>query len=345
MLYVDDRRRGLHGIGRFARESVAHLATPYRSLGARGNPARPLDVINRFFFIVWGSYVIYTPGFNAGLTRARQVVTVHDLIHLSSSEERSRAKVLYYERVDRPTVLRAGVVVTVSPTSATAIAEWLGDERVRVVDVGNGCADVFFDPPAAEPVQDSPPHQLQLLWVGSMKPHKRPEVAMRLLAALPAATLTMVTNELDAVRALAAAQGVSSDRIEIVPDCTDEQLRSLYGAAPSCRRSPRESVWDWRRSTPTSGRRLCTPCRRLTRARRRAGRSGTHGARSAVASTRCSRARRQSDPVVRSGFDYSARDRFPLTERARAPRFRQRRSDRHPRAPRGPSAHPYGSPS
>lgn len=228
MLYVDDRRRGMHGIGRFARESVSHLTMPYRSLGARGNPARPLDVVNAARLPLRRSDTIYTPGFNAGLTRARQIVTVHDLIHLSSDEERSRVKTLYYERVVRPTVTRAGLVVTVSPTSAIAIAEWLDDDRVRIVDVGNGCAEVFFDPPPDDPETRPSSDGLRLLWVGSMKAHKRPETAMRLLGALPTATLTMVTNELDAVRSLAAAHGVPSDRIETVPECTDEQLRSLY---------------------------------------------------------------------------------------------------------------------
>lgn len=222
-LYVDDRPRGKHGIGRFAREVLDRISSPRRSLGAQGNPARPRDLLEPHRLLLDDRAVVYTPGFNAGLTRAQQVVTLHDLIHLETPSERTRMKTLYYERVVRPTVRRAGLVVTVSPTSADVIGDWLSDPTVTVADVGNGCADVFFSDrvPAA-------PDTLRLLYVGSMKPHKRVDVAFETLARLPGATLTLVTNELEEVRRQAVAAGVDEARVRVEPDCSDERLLELY---------------------------------------------------------------------------------------------------------------------
>lgn len=227
-LFLDDRPRGKHGIGRFARETMGRMAIPHHSLGARGNPAHPRDVIAPARLRLGRGDVVYTPGFNAGLTRAEQVVTLHDLIHLQDPQERSLLKSAFYERVVRPAVTRAGVVVTVSQTSERVVRDWLGNPRVRVVDVGNGCSDQFFRPwdrPATSTA-------LGLLYVGSMKPHKDPETVFRAAARLPEATLTVVSNETDTVSRLAEQHGIV-DRVRMRPDCSDDELRALY-ATSSC---------------------------------------------------------------------------------------------------------------
>jgi hypothetical protein len=142
-LYVDTSRIGLHGIGRYSREVVDRLDGDWLDLGQRLRRPLVIDAVNPKRMSLRPSDTVYGPGFNAGLTRATQLLTVHDLIHLRVKSEGSRLKTLYYERIVRPAIRRAGSVFTVSKTSADELDEWLADDSIDVINTGNGVSSAF----------------------------------------------------------------------------------------------------------------------------------------------------------------------------------------------------------
>lgn len=221
-VFVDARREGQHGIARFGREVVTRMRTPMLRLGGPRDALSPLDLLNPHRLTLRPSDVVFSPGFHAGLTRARQLLTLHDLIQLEDKEERGRKKALYYQRIVRPAVLRAGRVLTVSETSRRAIDRWLRG-AVPVIDVGNGCSDLFFSTPAAA-------RRTGLLYVGALKPHKNPKVAFAGLAAVPDARMTVVTNDIDDAERLIAQYDVGK-QVNLRTGVSDMELAGLYSSS------------------------------------------------------------------------------------------------------------------
>jgi glycosyltransferase involved in cell wall biosynthesis len=222
---VDERWGGEHGIGRFATEVVARLNLPWSALGGGGSPTSVLDVLNVRRAKLPASSVLYSPGFNAGLTLARQILTIHDLIHLQIPSEKSFAKALYYNQVVRRAIKRAGIVMTVSATSAHAIAEWLGAPDVEIVVVGCGRSTAFaLEGPAAS--FDRP----TFLYVGNLKPHKNVDVLFAALALRPDYELLVVTSDVDQAETAVAAAGLTG-QVSIRTGVSDDELASLYRGA------------------------------------------------------------------------------------------------------------------
>jgi glycosyltransferase involved in cell wall biosynthesis len=220
---VDERWGGEHGIGRFATEVVARLELPWRPLGGGGSPTSVLDVINPRRARLKASALVYSPGFNGGLTLARQVLTIHDLIHLQIPSEKSAAKTLYYNLVVKDAIKRAGVVMTVSTTSARAIAEWLSAPAVRIVVCGRSAA---FAPDGAATEFDRP----TFIYVGNLKPHKNVDVLFEAMAKRPDYDLIVVTSDVDQADASVAAAGLTG-RVSIRTGVSDEELAALYRGA------------------------------------------------------------------------------------------------------------------
>ena len=221
---IDTSWHGRHGISRFSSEVLRRVHIPRRFVTGGASPASPGDIVAPWRRRLDKHDVVFTPGFNAGLTRARQVLTLHDLIHLEDDEEGSLAKRAYYERLVRPAVRRAGTVLTVSETSRKAITTWLRDDSVDVVNVGNGCSDLFFQPTTAQR------SGRDFLYVGNLKPHKNPGPVFAGLKLVPDARLTVVTSDVEGVHALGRAHGVH-DRVRAVGSLSDHELRELYAAS------------------------------------------------------------------------------------------------------------------
>ena len=224
MIYVDDRRAGNHGIARFAREVLARLSDRVPDLvrlPVRGSATTPPDCVRPGRLRPTSRDVILSPGPNAGISRAVQLVTLHDLIHLQSG---SRLRSLYYQRVLRPTILRAGRVLTVSDASREAIEDWLGAQAtsVDVEVVGNGCSSAFTPEGDAEAF-DRP----TLTMVSNAKPHKNVEVVFRALARCGDLGMVVVGPSPEAMSALAARADVA-DRVEVRRDVSDAELARLY---------------------------------------------------------------------------------------------------------------------
>lgn len=222
-LYVDARWRGMHGIARFSSNVVKSLDVPHVLLDGQLSPTSPLDVAWLGRVAPRRSDVLFTPGFNAGVCRAPQVLTVHDLIHLRNSEV-SPQKRAYYGMVVKPAVQHAGLVFTVSDASRVAIREWLAEDTTDVVVAGNGVSSVFTPSDRA-----TRPGQPSFVCVSNTKPHKNVERLLRALALRPDYRLTLVVprDQVGNAEALAGELGVKQ-AVAVATNLTDAEMRDLY---------------------------------------------------------------------------------------------------------------------
>ena len=225
-IFVDERWKGAHGIGRYASEVISRLPAGWRSLNAEGKASSPKDALRRIPAEARGN-VIYSPSYNASIFRsATQLITIHDLIHLEVSGPKRVAYQAYYAGVLRPAVRRARMVLTVSETSKELITEWVNDDRVEVINAGNAVSDAF------QP--DGPSHRAPrpyVLYVGNLREHKNVDVLLRALT----------TSELDAVLVLPAREAVEArskidamnlhDRVQVISGVDDPALAEYYRGA------------------------------------------------------------------------------------------------------------------
>lgn len=225
-LYVDDRYRGAHGIGRYASEVLPRLRPHWRPLGLDGNQHSPLDAF-RSLPQLGGDALVYSPGYGALVRAPRQILTVHDLIHLQMPWP-GRAKFeAYYRGPVRHAVRKAGVVLTVSQTSERAIREWLGDDAVEIVDAGNGCSDAFQAEGATDASADP-----YVVFVGNMRGHKNLDVVLRGLALTSDVRLRAVVPEREIAEAAAQAAVLGIEkRVEWLHGIDDERLAAIYRGA------------------------------------------------------------------------------------------------------------------
>lgn len=221
-LYVDTSRDGVHGIGRYSREVVTRLDRPWTDLGHRFRKPLPVDALNPRRMSLATRDVIYAPGFNAGLSRATQLLTLHDLIHLQVREEGSALKRLYYERIVRPAVRKAGLLFTVSETSRQHILEWVRDPSVEVVDTGNGVSSSFT---AKGPRWTS--DRDYVVYVGNLREHKNVDVVLRGLRDAPDIDLVIVTSDRDEASRRVAELGLRG-RVSLLSGVDDSQLAAIY---------------------------------------------------------------------------------------------------------------------
>jgi len=226
-LRVDDRYRGAHGIGRYAHEVLTRLRPTWAPLGLDGSPHDAFDAFRRLPADVAPHDLVYSPGYAPLLRAPRHIVTIHDLIQRQWAWP-GRAKFLaYYDGPVRRTVRRAGIVLTVSQTSADAIREWVRDDDVRIVDAGNGLSSAFRAEGAAEGSDDP-----YLLFVGNTRPYKNFDLVVRALALTRGVRLRAVLPEREVAAAAekAAALGVAG-RVDLVHGVEDDRLARLYRGA------------------------------------------------------------------------------------------------------------------
>lgn len=231
-VYVDVRdagehkRYGLnHGIARYAREVIARLTIPWQPLDGPFRRATPLDAVNPRRMAMRRSTVLYNPGFNAGVGRCAQLLTLHDLTHLRVPTGRlARVTGLFYEGVVKPAARHTGHVLTVSEASADDIRKWFGDDRVTVHNTGIGCSRVFTpDGPAA--AFDRP----YFLYVGNFKAHKNTAPLFEAMVSFDDHLLVAVVAPADvpAATALARRYGLG-DRLITRTSVSDAELATLY---------------------------------------------------------------------------------------------------------------------
>lgn len=231
-IHVDVRDAGAHkrygvnhGIARYAREIIARLSIPWVPLDGPFRRATPLDAVNPRRMALGRNEVLYNPGFNAGVGRCAQLLTLHDLTHLRAPTSRlpwvSR---VFYEGVVKPAARRTGHVLTNSATSAADIRDWFGDDRITVHNTGIGCSAEFTaDGPAADLGRP------YFLYVGNFKAHKNAAPAFEAMASFPDCLLVAVVAPADAAaaEALAGRSGIA-DRLVVRSAVPDADLAALY---------------------------------------------------------------------------------------------------------------------
>ena len=224
-LVVDTRWKGEHGIGRFATEVVRRLSGEWTPLAGHRSPTSPIDAVNPHRAALSRRQTVFSPGFNAGLSRARQVLVLHDLIHLEIKEESSFAKTVFYQLVVKRAVRRAGIVMTVSDASARAIRKWLGSPTVEIVVVGNGRSSDF--------VANGPTHKFEhptFVYVGNLKPHKNVDVVLDAVKLRPDYRLVLVTADVEEANRRVVELGIGS-QVEVSTGVSDSTLASIYRGA------------------------------------------------------------------------------------------------------------------
>lgn len=223
-LIVDTRYRGAHGIARYSQEVLPQLSIDWTPFASRVSLGSAIDVLNWDRARLDRRSVLYSPGYFAGIARCRQLLTVHDLIHLIGPQAQ-QSKRLYYDRVVRPAICRAGTVITVSETSAEMIRDWLNDDSVCVVNAGNGCSPVFRGP--VVPADLGRPY---FLYVGNLKPHKNPRPVFEAMEKFRDHYLVAVTADRQSAARLAQDTRLN-DRLKVYSNVQDDHLHALYAGA------------------------------------------------------------------------------------------------------------------
>lgn len=224
---VDDRYRGTHGIGRYAAEVLPRLALPWESLHLGGSPFSAVDAFRSVGRATARDALVYSPGYGALLRARRQLLTLHDLIQLSTPGLGRWKFAAYYSGPVRDVVRRTGVVLTVSETSARALRSWVNDDDVEIVNAGNGCSDAFH--PRAGALQQSDPY---VLFVGNGRAHKNLDVVLDALASARDVRLVAVAPEREiADLETRATHRLIDARVRWVSGLDDESLADLYRGA------------------------------------------------------------------------------------------------------------------
>jgi glycosyltransferase involved in cell wall biosynthesis len=173
--------------------------------------------------------LFYSPTFHAAVPHpgsVPQILTIHDVIHLEVTEEGSLLRTQYFQRVVRPAVLRAGLVFTVSEFSRSRITDVLKVPADFVVNVGNGCSDVFFE--QAPPSLDDPPY---VLFVGNGRVHKRVDLIAAAARLLPAEVMVKCVGVTAQDIGKFVLQPEELRRYDFYSGLTDAELRNLYSGA------------------------------------------------------------------------------------------------------------------
>lgn len=233
MIVADGRWTGEHGIGRYSREVLSRL-TFSATLGT--SRVQVASVVDPFWLAYklrsMGASTFFSPGYNCAYpTRVRQILVLHDLIHLDVAAESSRAKRLYYERFVRPAIRHAEAVVTVSEFSRGRLAEWSGLNRESICLAPGGLSSEFARVAIGPRLHQRP----YVLFVGNRKVHKRADLALAAATHLGDLDLLVVGNASWDLR----QTNSDRERVHVVRSATDHDLARLYRDA-ACLLMPSE---------------------------------------------------------------------------------------------------------
>ncbi len=230
-ILTDGRWQGTHGIGRFSAEVLSRLThTDILTTGPR-----PLSLTNLYWqpyhlFKNKNSYrVLFNPGFNPILASPIPFVfTIHDLIHLNTTDTTSPLKKIYYELFIKNSAKKAYKILTVSEYSKKKIIEWTQINEEKIIVVGNGISSVF----TATGTKHQPGYPY-LLHVGNTKAHKN---VARLILAFAAAKIDtslrlILTGNITPAIDQIINQHELKNRIIFSGQLSDEKLAEYYRGA------------------------------------------------------------------------------------------------------------------
>ena len=220
---IDDRWSGAHGIGRFSREVTAQLQLDSARLS--GNPVDAFDPIRLTAYLhKHKNRFIFSPGFNVPFFYLERFVPViHDLNHLEF--ERSVLKRIYYNFLVKRACWACPIVLTVSQFSKDRIVEWSGVPQNKVLVVGNGVSEIFFNP-----LIEIEKKKKYFVAVSNRKSHKNEKMLLRAFGEAIIDTsiklyITGYPNDeiLEVVECLDLG-----GRVNFVGEVSDIELASLY---------------------------------------------------------------------------------------------------------------------
>lgn len=169
MIFFDNRWSGNNGIGRYSKEMslVANIVRIKFINGA--HPTKLLELFKPIFHRKKID-IYYSPGYIARPFFNSQIITIHDLILIESSIGNVFHKI-YFNFYLKSRVKSGKIrVVTVSEHSRRKIAEWANLPPNRISVIPNGISEDIL----SAGVNLSPkPRGKTLMFLGSMKPHKR----------------------------------------------------------------------------------------------------------------------------------------------------------------------------
>lgn len=227
MHLFDDRWNGVHGIGRFAAE-IRRRLPGYADIRLRGRPADAIDPFRLSIRLrVAGARFFFSPGYNAPFVSPCDFAfTVHDLNHISVPENGSALKRLYYNRILRPALHRAAVILTVSEFSRQQICSWSGVHEDKIVNVGNGISGVFCQEGGVGDSAGGP----YFVCMGSARPHKNFSRIVRAFAASGLGTevrLLVIGAPSPKLNAMVEEAGVAGS-VEFTGVVPDSRVAEIY---------------------------------------------------------------------------------------------------------------------
>lgn len=232
-IIYDARWVGQYGIARYAHETTSRLnELNFKSLHSRQSPLSPVGLLawqakvscNLLFD---PSSIYYSPSFTPvyGFNN-RQVITVHDLIHLDIAAERSSVKEQYYENIVKPVVINSPAVITVSEYSKKKVVEWSGVAEEKIFVTGNAASSEF----TTEGSTRNLPYEY-ILYVGNTKPHKNIDMLYRLLTDVSQELhLVIIGQQTNELAELAHQLGVSN-RVHSLTQLAEAELAQYYRGA------------------------------------------------------------------------------------------------------------------
>lgn len=225
-LVVDTSYVGQNGIARYSREVLSRLTPNYDTLGLKWPSTDARSVVDMSRMLIGSDSILYSPGYATGVSLCRQFLTLHDLTHFRQQLRlRRTVNGLYYRTVVKPAIMSSGIVFTVSNTAKNEIQEWIKDERVRVVNTGNGCSRHFTYEGEIQ-LRVRP----YILFVGNAKPHKRFDKALDVIQRKQDYDLCVVATDIDVLRMYASRRSLAA-RCVFLTSLTESTLASYYRGA------------------------------------------------------------------------------------------------------------------
>lgn len=233
-IFNDARWAGNFGIARYAQETSARFNTlKLNHLFSKLHPLSPVGLLDwqvkaTKSLIPSDSY-LYSPSFTPALGFSKkQIITVHDLIHLDFEAEASAFKTGFYDQVVKPVVKNSPVTFTVSQYSKQRICEWAQVSPSKVVVTGNAASSQFSA--SGSKKNFGFPY---LLYVGNTKVHKNVEILFEALRIISSDLHLVIVGDLTTSQRQLIAQQNIQGRVHEVSNLSEAELAEYYRGAES----------------------------------------------------------------------------------------------------------------
>lgn len=231
--YYDDEQQKYWSAALAKAHNVEWVKTPVRHYSISEQLTMP------GFFSRAKLDLLHIPHFNIPLFYpGRLIITIHDLLWheyygtqvTTLPQWQYWFKYVAYRWVTRMAILRAERVLVPAETIKQTVAKYFPRQLKKVVVTTEGASPTLVVSQARQSIARKTAKKHQLLYVGSLYPHKNLAVVIKALKELPTYQLVVVgarTVFQDQTKALVAAEGVS-DQVTFAGFMPDEVLSQLF---------------------------------------------------------------------------------------------------------------------